>query len=828
MKVKKAIKRIAALGVGATMVGATLMGAMAADLADFPDMFIKDGQFDGLIVVGKNANSIDSIGAINVALGLQKAAVTKTMVCGDATASRTTVSGEQVQIEKTGDTLNIGDFLADVQTNALDDGDLPSILADGEYSESEGENDNDVTYTQELDLDNVGADSGEVVYEQDDSDAPDADVYLKLEKGVNVYTYTLEFDDAVEFDDTDSASVAEDLESTTLEFQGQKYTITDVEDDAGDIDKLTMMAGESVLWISQDQTVTKEIDGVEHTITMVDVSENEDKCGFEVDGSSIWIDLDETQTVSGVTLGVTEATAVHNKDYDADICKVFIGAAELVLEHGQEVEVGGDEIDGSMVTITSANGEWDSIEITYDPDDDIYLAAGDEWVDPVFGNFKIIMGGEVAVAEELTLDASSNEALFTFTNYDDEIVEIPYYMDDDGGGAGAQGDFYFGETDDIAAEADEGFYFETDICAPTGGDITDCAGAQFLVVSDNVAHVIELSSIDDPDNNDPEIDFDDITYGTSSDNNDYGNAGLDDCAGAAGAMACDFDLASDAGTITLTFDLVGAERITFSAVDDGTEIYTQYEGEIQFTDEDTITFIENTDEGVEETIVIDMDGDTDEEVVEIDAPTGFTYDAVDFSDSDSDTQMYSTVWGSIGTYDSEDQDDLTIMHPEEQLYVDVFIAEAGATSVEQEGAGEGCSVSEKLNPIPSTVNKFDTEVLSTYQTTNVISIGGPCANSLTSALLGNPEVCWEGFEEGKAMLSLFESGSNLAMTVSGGTGKDTKLVSTILQNYENYDLYGMEMEATTVSESGLKIGPVTAAPVVEETPVDEEVDTEME
>ena len=41
MEVKKAVKRIAAVGVGASMLGATMLGAMAADLSDYPKpMFI--------------------------------------------------------------------------------------------------------------------------------------------------------------------------------------------------------------------------------------------------------------------------------------------------------------------------------------------------------------------------------------------------------------------------------------------------------------------------------------------------------------------------------------------------------------------------------------------------------------------------------------------------------------------------------------------------------------------------------------------------------------------------------------------------------------------
>jgi hypothetical protein len=650
MKVKKAIKRIAALGVGATMMGATLMGAMAADLSEYPDMFITDGQFDGLLVVGKNADAVDTIGVTNIALGLQKAAVTKTMVCGAATASRTTVTGEKVQIEKTGDSLNIGDDLEDVQTVALDDGDLPSILADGEYDESEGENDNDVTYKQEIELMDG---SGLVVYDQDDRDAPDAGVYVQLPKGEDVYTYTLEFDDAVEYDIDEPE---EDLESTNLEIQGQSYTITQAEFNGDDeIDTLTMMVGDSVLWISQDETVTKEINGVEHTITMVDVSENEDKCGFLVDGSNVWIDIDETRTTNGVTLGVTEATAVHNKDYDADICKVFIGAEELILQTGQEVEIGGDEVAGSLVTIESDGdeGEWTALTITYDPDDDVYLASGDEWVDPVFGNFKFIMGGEVSVNEEITLTASSNKATLTFINYDDEEVEIPFIMDD-------AGDFFLGEDEDQVANPDDGFYLEGDTCDGSG-DVTECVGAKFLVAVDNVAHVIELASISDPDATDPEIDFDDLTYGTSTDNNDYENG------------ENDFDLGSGVGEITLIID-TAAGTIEFDTLGDGDDILTQNEGIIVLDDvnRDGFTFTENDDEGVEDTFTFNMDGDDDEEAIEIDAPTGFDNDAVDFSDSDDDNQMYYSVWGSIVKYDSEDKDDLTLWHPEEQLYVDFF------------------------------------------------------------------------------------------------------------------------------------------------------------
>ena len=92
MKLKKTVKKIAALGIGVSMVGATLLGAMAtADLANFPTMFInEEGQFDGVFVVGKNAKAEDIIGQNMLVSALQVVAVKKTPIVGASTS--TTVS----------------------------------------------------------------------------------------------------------------------------------------------------------------------------------------------------------------------------------------------------------------------------------------------------------------------------------------------------------------------------------------------------------------------------------------------------------------------------------------------------------------------------------------------------------------------------------------------------------------------------------------------------------------------------------------------------------------------------------------------------------------
>ncbi len=59
-------KRLFAVSTGVVMLGATAMGAMAADLSDYPNMFVEDGQFNGYFVVGENAASVDTLAIVDI------------------------------------------------------------------------------------------------------------------------------------------------------------------------------------------------------------------------------------------------------------------------------------------------------------------------------------------------------------------------------------------------------------------------------------------------------------------------------------------------------------------------------------------------------------------------------------------------------------------------------------------------------------------------------------------------------------------------------------------------------------------------------------------
>lgn len=67
MKALKAIKKIAAAGLGFAFIGATIGGAMATDLGDYPAPFATGSGYNGKIIVGEKASAIDIVGAVNIA-----------------------------------------------------------------------------------------------------------------------------------------------------------------------------------------------------------------------------------------------------------------------------------------------------------------------------------------------------------------------------------------------------------------------------------------------------------------------------------------------------------------------------------------------------------------------------------------------------------------------------------------------------------------------------------------------------------------------------------------------------------------------------------------
>jgi len=768
-------KRIAALTTGALMLGATIAGAFAvADLGDYPAPFVQNGVLtDSVIVVGKAAETADVLGAVDIAAALQAAAVSQIEIEGEATAP-TVTSG--VKIRKSSDEFNYDDQISDIQDTPLDDTDLPDLLAEETFDDNEGDNKGEVDYEQELSF-GTGADTFKLVFTQPSDndiyeDGRPAGSYLLLAEDADAYTYTLLLDSGV--DVADSA----DMEGNKLVIQGNTYTITQASaDTAGTgVDKLTLVAGDSTVWLVQDQPYT--VGG--HTVTVVDVNNAEDKCGINVDGVTQWVDDGSTEEFGDLSVGVLSVIAVNTKDYDADTCELSLGSSEIVLEDGEEVVVNEEKLEGSEVTFTGSGGDWTGFTINYDAGqedaginiDDIYLAAGEAWTDPVFGNWKVLYEGVTGDFEEMEFEVrGDDDAEFTFMNNDGK--EVVVYFHHDGS------NYMLGSDDDKPIlQVTEG----TD-------DGPDDVWLLYSTTGGNEVHMLQIQDIDCTNG---DITIDDVTY----DNDAVADEESFTCDNTAQTVSL-----GSLGNILLSYNAsqAGNDLVFVNGPGNGT-FETKYEGVLTFN-ATTVVFTEaDGDETTQEPARMDLTWDSTDGFELLD-PSGVG-SGVDNDNDDDSSQWYATAKGTLLEVE-EDGEWIKIQHPEEDVFGNVFVAPLDASVA---GGTSGGATADQVNPFSVGLAVLDADAEGMSK--NMLVVGGPCANTIAADLMGNPEDCTEGFEEGKAMLKYFERNGKDALLVAGYSAEDTMGASRVLADFEDYDLSGDEVEVVVTSLDQISISTV--------------------
>ena len=127
-RLKGIIRKVAAITAGIAMVGATMTSAVALDLKDYPSPYVKAGTFDTstAIVVGAGAAATDTLGAVDIASGLQYEA--KTCV---ASGSVSVAGGITKEIPLGKDLAYTNGFDVDLDhgdVTSLEDSSITSIL----------------------------------------------------------------------------------------------------------------------------------------------------------------------------------------------------------------------------------------------------------------------------------------------------------------------------------------------------------------------------------------------------------------------------------------------------------------------------------------------------------------------------------------------------------------------------------------------------------------------------------------------------------------------------------------------------------------------------
>ena len=158
-------------------------------------------------------------------------------------------------------------------------------------------------------------------------------------------------------------------------------------------------------------------------------------------------------------------------------------------------------------------------------------------------------------------------------------------------------------------------------------------------------------------------------------------------------------------------------------------------------------------------------------------------------DDDDDNSYGMSDYGIlINLFDpsgSSEAETLTVQYPLSQRGARVFVT-TGNTQTTKTSSGEVCTVADiQLN------NVLDSEVRDPTQH-NLIVVGGPCANTVTSDLfMACPE--WTN-KAGEGVLQMIANGDNVAMLVAGTNAADTRLASKVIGNYGDYttDLTGKD------------------------------------
>jgi hypothetical protein len=832
MKIKRMVKRLFAVGTGVAMLGATAMGAMAADLSDYPTMFVENGRFNGFLVVGDDAQAVDNLALTDIAarMSVPGQASTTTTLSGDSWKVATSSKSLELSNSNASDTSITGETFRDV-TTFIGDEEL-GALSDGVWSTNEQEYD----YEQFLFFDTDGLGGQEtnrvVKYAENDDDVTADHLFFK--NGKQIGRYKMEFSSTAQSDVTDSSGTAtttgtylDDFENTELSMMGLEYSIVlarrvNVGADANSNGiKLTMMAGSErdTLLEGESRTYTVVDKTYDVELTFVD----SDEAKFVVNGEPTnKLKVGETYVLSDKSeVGVSEvlyqnyAGGVHSVDF-------FVGAQKTELRDddvsdvtsSHDMKVGSEDIDGAAVIITGTDDNSTfsvtTIEVNMTAEDDYFVGANQKLSDVIAAadeEAEALMGGAfdieyLGLSEEPTHDirlktSSSRRYKLRLFDGDDNPVDIPV--------AYAQSATNLTLTEDsisstrtnwkalILNESDA--VFKDDYFVLAGGSAADGSAKSYL---------LQYKSSDKSSKSSPKIKFKDMGSGETLEYSlSTGNASATIKLGGY-SFAVDASHPSDVDNRRIFVDLDGGGTINKPDSPTGTFITFVDSYGSQWTPSfgtfgyKAVVSVDNQSNAFRWVSTTDNSDDYDNQApsilaLNITATTGpevrAALEGVTLITPDGETEVsygYTTM-GSFIRFDepSGDPDELTLTYPKVQKLPQIYFT-SGSTSKSTARSGDMVAV----EVVDAT--KLASEIAD-VQAQNLVVVGGPCVNRVSAQLLGNPSDCTEGFTPGEARVKLWEhANGNMAMLVAGYSGADTRLAGKVVANRPG-DLVGTEV-----------------------------------
>jgi len=374
-------KKIATVIGSALLIGSTAGFAAAAS---FPAPFVQSGSADVAVVLGANAALSDAVAATNIGGKLSSALAAQT--ASGAITSSATVDGEAVSLDTTSSRIWLNTSL-NVAKSTLTKTDLPTILGDYTFS---GNADSKITSTIKIGAGYAsqqtnGANSGKVIFAKQpkSSDEPAVGISLGANSTEMLYNATTTFP-AINFAHADS-------EGETIKLFGRDFVVST----ATDLNSLVLFSSAQDISLtiggaSPKPTANVVINGVNHTVELITGS-GTTSATIAVDGESKQITSGNSKKINGVDVAVksvTESTAINTITAD-----ILVGSEKITFTNGSQVTKGSEDnpVDGTLCYIAGGPGAATELTVSvFRPDSSTdAILAGQSFVDPVFGSFKV-------------------------------------------------------------------------------------------------------------------------------------------------------------------------------------------------------------------------------------------------------------------------------------------------------------------------------------------------------------------------------------------------------------------------------------------------------
>ena len=364
-------KKIASVLASAVMLSSTIGFAAAAS---YPQPFVTSGLADAAVVYGANAAISDVTAAIDVQQKLGALATS-----GTATTS-SSVSGEATPLFTGGTKLYINDSLNTIK-GVLTKNEMPTILKAGSFSGNV-----DASITQTIDI----GSNPRITFKRQptSSDDPNFAVTTSTTQANYIYNATIKFGKAVNFTHPDS-------EGSAIKLFGMDYTIGSATDD----DTLVLLKSATKVNLDSDNpSADVTVSGKVYTVELVSASDTSATIKItDSDGNSDSKEINEaaSKKVQGITVAVVTADETNLKLS----ASIIAGSEKVTFENATAVKYGEEDnsIDGTLVLFGGgANMQTvSSISVSiYAPESDKdAIKAGESFVDPVFGTFKLDFSG---------------------------------------------------------------------------------------------------------------------------------------------------------------------------------------------------------------------------------------------------------------------------------------------------------------------------------------------------------------------------------------------------------------------------------------------------